>query len=61
MLDLPIKSSADNEDLLYEAFTENIPPKGTPVRLVLILKPKAAEKSEPEKKTPEKTAAESAR
>jgi len=29
--------------------------------LVLILKPKAAEKSEPEKKTPEKTAAESAR
>ena len=35
-LDLPIPSSADKSDLLYEAFTERIPPVGTPVRLVLL-------------------------
>lgn len=35
-LDLPISSSQANADLLYEAFTERIPPKGTHVRLVLI-------------------------
>ena len=36
MLDLPIKSSDENESLMYEAFTEQIPPKGTKVRVVLI-------------------------
>ena len=35
-LDLPIPSSAAKGDLLYEAFTEHIPPRGTPVRLVLL-------------------------
>ena len=35
-MDLPISSSAAKGDLLYEAFTENIPPLGTPVRLVLL-------------------------
>ncbi len=35
-MDLPIPSTAAKGDLLYEAFTEHIPPKGTPVRLVLI-------------------------
>ena len=35
-LDLPISSSAAKSDLSYEAFTENIPPRGTPVRLVLL-------------------------
>ncbi len=35
-LDLPVPSSQANADLLYEAFTENIPPKGTSVRVVLI-------------------------
>ncbi len=34
-LDLPLNSSQSNDDLLYEAFTEHIPPVGTPVRLVL--------------------------
>lgn len=34
-LDLPIESSRDNQDLIYEAFTENIPPLGTKVRLIL--------------------------
>ncbi len=38
MMDLPIKSSASNAELLFHALTEKIPPKGTPVRLVL--KPK---------------------
>lgn len=39
MLDLPIKSSDSNTALLFEAFTERIPPLGTPV--TLILTPKA--------------------
>jgi hypothetical protein len=36
MLDLPIESTSDNDELLFEAFTENIPPKGTKVTLVLV-------------------------
>jgi hypothetical protein len=36
MLDLPVASSQDNEELMYEAFTENVPAKGTMVRVVLI-------------------------
>jgi hypothetical protein len=36
MLDVPIASSATNDQLMFEAFTENVPPKGTKVRLVLI-------------------------
>ncbi len=35
-LDLPIVSSQTNSQLVFEAFTEHIPPKGTKVRLVLI-------------------------
>jgi len=38
MLDLPVESSQSNNALLFEAFTERIPPRGTPV--TLILKPK---------------------
>lgn len=34
-LDLPVASTQANADLLFEAFTEHIPPQGTPVRLVL--------------------------
>lgn len=34
-LDLPISSSGANSDLLFTAFTEKIPPRGTKVRLVL--------------------------
>ncbi|MCH7753325.1 MAG: hypothetical protein IH898_14380 [Planctomycetes bacterium] len=40
-LDIPVESSQVNEGLLFEAFTEKIPPLGTPVRLVL--KPKLEE------------------
>jgi hypothetical protein len=35
-LDLPIESSQANDHLLYEAFAERIPPRGTKVRMVLI-------------------------
>lgn len=43
-LDIPAESSQVNEGLLFEAFTDKIPPLGTPVRLVL--KPKVREKAE---------------
>ena len=33
-LDLPITSSQANESLLFETFTERIPPRGTPVELI---------------------------
>ena len=48
MLDLPVASSDTNADLMFEAFTDHIPPKGTPVRVVLI--PRQAEKKESEPK-----------
>lgn len=41
-LDLPIKSSQANDALLFSAFTERVPPRGTKVRLVLI--PRQAKK-----------------
>jgi len=34
-LDIPVESSQSNESLEFEAFTERVPPLGTPVRLVL--------------------------
>ncbi|MCI0361753.1 MAG: YdjY domain-containing protein [Planctomycetaceae bacterium] len=43
MLDLPIESSQANGELMFHALTENIPPKGTKVRLVMIPRKKAAE------------------
>jgi hypothetical protein len=36
MMDLPLESTDKGEFLLYEAFSENIPPLGTHVRLTLI-------------------------
>lgn len=39
-LDLPIKSSAEAADILYESYTDRIPARGTVVRLVLIPKVK---------------------
>jgi hypothetical protein len=42
LLDLPVASSKDNDDLEYEAATERIPALGTPV--VLILEPVRATK-----------------
>lgn len=34
MLDLPVESSGSNAALIYQAFSDKIPPRGTPVRLV---------------------------
>jgi len=42
MLDLPVESSQSDASLLFEAFTEHIPPLGTPV--TIILKPRLAAK-----------------
>lgn len=49
LLDLPIQSTASDSELLFEAFTEHIPPRGTPVTLILAPKPKS-EKAAPAKK-----------
>ncbi len=53
MLDLPVASSQSNDALNFTAFTENIPPKGTKVRLVL--KPREV-KAEEGKDTPKDAA-----
>lgn len=37
-LDIPVESSQAEGELLFEAFTENIPEAGTPVRLILVPK-----------------------
>jgi hypothetical protein len=41
-LDLAIESTSSDAELLFEAFTERIPPRGTPVTLILAPKPKRA-------------------
>ena len=47
VLDLPIKSSDSNTSLLFQAYTERIPPLGTPVTLILTPKrPAKAESSQ---------------
>jgi len=42
VLDVPIRSSDSNAVLLFEAYTERIPPLGTPVTLILTPKLKTA-------------------
>lgn len=37
-LDLPLESSPSNDALMFEAFAERVPPRGTPVELVLSAK-----------------------
>ena len=54
MLDLPVESSQANSSLTFVANTENIPPMGTPVRLVLM--PRIAKKTQPAAEKPEKPA-----
>lgn len=39
ILDVPIESSVNNDELLFEPFTERIPPVGTGVTLVLSVEP----------------------
>ncbi len=53
-LDLPVESSQANSSLLFHAFTENIPPKGTKIRLVLI--PRRSKESAGKPKEPVKEA-----
>lgn len=36
LMDLPIQSSDANSELQFDAFTPRIPPRGTPVRLMLV-------------------------
>ncbi len=45
--DIPVESSQSNDALEFEAYTERIPPLGTPVRLVLTPVLKKAESGEP--------------
>jgi len=40
MLDLPIESTSSDVELMFETFTERIPPRGTPVTMILAPKPK---------------------
>jgi hypothetical protein len=39
LLDLPVESSAEESNLVYQPFTKNIPPVGTPVAIVLEVEP----------------------
>ena len=56
MMDLPIESSQANDDLAFEAFTENIPKRRTPVRVYLVPpKKKAEEQKSTDKKKPGET------
>jgi len=51
-LDLPVESSQANASLLFTAFTDRIPPRGTKIRAVLI--PRQKKEAEPkEEKKPE--------
>lgn len=53
VLDLPIRSTDSNEALLFEAFTEHIPPLGTPVTVILTprhpLGPESPPQAQPKK------------
>ena len=51
-LDVPIRSSDANASLMFEAFTERIPPLGTPVTMVLTPKLEKAEEPEPADEQP---------
>jgi hypothetical protein len=54
MLDIPIKSTQATKGLMFEAFSEHIPPRHTPVTIVLTV----VEKDEPAEKEAEKEKAE---
>ena len=52
MLDLPIESSQANNALMFKAYTEKIPPRGTPVTVLLRPKLEGPEASPEAGKTP---------
>lgn len=41
-LDIPIESSQSNDALLFEVFEGRVPPRGTPVEIILAPAPPAA-------------------
>ena len=52
-LDVPMKSSQVNSGLMFAAFEDRVPARGTPVRLVLqVVKPKVAKSARAEKSGP---------
>jgi len=50
MLDVPMRSSDANSELAFEAFTEHIPPRGTPV--TVILTPRLDKQAKPDRPKP---------
>ncbi len=58
-LDLPVESSQANASLLFTAFTERIPPRGTKIRVVLIPRPKKEADAKEADSKPEKKPEES--
>jgi hypothetical protein len=52
-LDLPVESSQANASLLFTAFTDRIPPRGTKIRAVLIPRPPKAGGEKEDKKPDE--------
>ncbi len=54
MLDVPTESSQSAGALLFEAFTDRIPPQGTPVTMVLTPKVEKKDDKKKEKKDPPK-------
>jgi len=48
MLDLPIESSQANNALMFKAYTERIPPLGTPVTVLLRPKLEKQQKKQPD-------------
>jgi hypothetical protein len=51
-MDVQVKSSQGNDSLLFEAFTENIPPRKTKVHLLLMPQKQGEAKREPLKELP---------
>lgn len=54
-LDIPVKSTQANSGLLFVAYTQNIPKRGTPVRLVLQVVQPQKTKTDPSKSEDGKT------
>ena len=50
LLDVPVESSQDNAELMFETFTGRIPPRGTPVTIILEAKVNGKEAKAEDKK-----------
>jgi hypothetical protein len=55
MMDVPIASSAEANDLQFKPFTQRIPDQGTPVRIVLVPIPIPSDKPDSKPKADAKT------